>query len=347
MPKPAKGSGAALALAARRALRLPTDGRIVIACRWPSHAAFLYASKRGSVLIGLGGDEHLERKLGQRARRHDEQPLALDKVFDSAEQIAIKRMRGGGIERRNLLFRYLDAKQGLASLAVFFPSRQLLLSRPQRKAATRSPSALGAEAGMLVQRASFLVSAKTSVSSGTFASARDQGTTRELRLHRAALALLQWKAASGLPAWHNQGSFGAARLGSPRALPRSQQWPRAPLPIFGMGFTRRRIEAAIGSLARACQILLLAHKLARALAALGKTRGHSGKRIGRIVLQRPLRQPRNPPHDLRHRSRPHGKARAHKRANSPRVLSKNAFASPSRAGIALAWAPIMIGLAFL
>ncbi len=41
LPKPAKGSGASLAFAARKAFRLPTDGKIVIACRWPSHAAVL------------------------------------------------------------------------------------------------------------------------------------------------------------------------------------------------------------------------------------------------------------------------------------------------------------------
>ena len=45
------------------------------------------------LFVRLLRGEHFKRKLRQRARGHDREPLALDEVFDAAEQIAVERIR--------------------------------------------------------------------------------------------------------------------------------------------------------------------------------------------------------------------------------------------------------------
>ena len=144
---------------------------------------------------------------------------------------------------------------------------------------------------MLVQRASFLVSAKTIVSSGTLPDlARSRNSTRASPSPSSACASAR---ASG---------FGLASSGviGEGLAQRGLLFRQLGLDVgdggarcfraFGVGLARRRIKAAIGGLARAKQILLLAHELGKLLAAFGKTQGHRGKRIRRTVLQRPLRQ---------------------------------------------------------
>ena len=168
LPNPANGSAAALALAVRSALRLPTEGSTVTACLWPSHAPLVSLEVR-QAFIGLFGDERLERQLRQRARRHDEQRLVLDEVFDAAEQFAIKPMRGGGIERRSP-----RCLRDFRLKIRFLPVIPALFPAPAPPAAVVEAAAQNGHTLLqrsvpkrrLVQRASFLVSAKTIVSSG-------------------------------------------------------------------------------------------------------------------------------------------------------------------------------------
>ena len=59
----------------------------------------------GGFVIAVGGrrrHQHLERQLRQRTRRHDQQMLALDEVFDLPEQRLVQRVRAGVIEGQRL-----------------------------------------------------------------------------------------------------------------------------------------------------------------------------------------------------------------------------------------------------
>ena len=242
-------------------------------------------------LIGLCGDEHLEGQLGQRARRHDEQPLALDEVFDPAEQIAIKRMRGGGIEGRDLL-------RPSASV----PSRALQTSRlssaippvatiePAAQRRHALPQGAGAQADACPASLLFCERENNRLF-GNLADLPEiekqhQGipfAEQRLRVReRKRLRIGQFRViGEGLA----QRGLLLRKLGLDLRDGGARRFRG-----LGIGLARRRIEAAIGRLARAQQILLFAHELAKLLAALGKPRGHGGKRIRRIVLQRPLRR---------------------------------------------------------
>ena len=170
------------------------------------------------------------------------------------------------------------------------PSRQLVWSRPQRKAVTRSRKARVPK-GMLIQRASFLVRAKTIVSSGTLPICqRSRNSTRAWPSPSSACA-----SASGERL--RIGQFGIIGkvfaqlrllLGELRLDLRDGGARR--FGGLGVRLACRRIEAAISGLAGADQILLLAHELGQFLAAFGKAGGHGGERIGGLVLQRPLRK---------------------------------------------------------
>ena len=63
---------------------------------------------------GLLRDQHLERQRGERARRHDEELLALDQILKLTEQRLIKRMCAGEVEGQLALIREALAEQLLA-----------------------------------------------------------------------------------------------------------------------------------------------------------------------------------------------------------------------------------------
>ena len=94
---PIIGFVAALGLATRRsAFSEETAGSTVMAClrratrrtgsrHWPAEAA---------------RHQHLERELGERSGRHDQQVLVADQVLDLAEQSLVERVGAGEIKRQ-------------------------------------------------------------------------------------------------------------------------------------------------------------------------------------------------------------------------------------------------------